>query len=64
VASPPDVVLPRLHHHSAHCPRIDLITVSIARMQPMTMDLSPALEKPLPEVVRVVQELLRDRLAK
>lgn len=44
-------------------PAIDLITVSIARMQPMTMDLSPELERALPDVVKVVQQLLRDRLA-
>ncbi len=44
-------------------PTIDLITVSIAKMQPMTIDLSPALEKALPEVVQVVHDLLRERLA-
>lgn len=44
-------------------PAIDLITVSIAKMQPMTLELSPGLERALPDVVRVVQQLLHDRLA-
>lgn len=43
-------------------PSIDLITVSIAKMQPMTIELSQALEDALPEVIETVHRLLRDRL--
>ena len=44
-------------------PAIDLVTVSIARMQPMTIELSPALAGALPAVVRTVHALLNERLA-
>lgn len=43
-------------------PSIDLITVSIAKLQPMTIELSQALEDALPEVIETVHRLLRDRL--
>ncbi len=43
-------------------PTIDLITVSIAKVQPMTIELSPALQAALPAVVETVRALLRQHL--
>lgn len=43
-------------------PTIDLITVSIAKVQPMTIELSPALQAALPGVVETVRALLRQHL--
>jgi hydrogenase maturation protease len=39
-------------------PEIDVITVSIAELKPMTMDLSPPVAAALPEVVRRVRALV------
>lgn len=44
-------------------PRIDLVTVSIARMEPMSLDLSPPVAGALPTVVGTVHALLRERLS-
>lgn len=44
-------------------PRIDLITVSIPRINPMTLDLTPAVAAAIPEVVAKVQSLLTERPA-
>jgi hydrogenase maturation protease len=40
-------------------PEIDVITVSIAELKPMTMDLSPPVAATLPEVARRVRALVR-----
>lgn len=39
-------------------PEIALITVSVEKIQPMTLDLSPAVEAALPEIERIVRALL------
>jgi hydrogenase maturation protease len=38
-------------------PEIDLITVSVESIQPMSLDLSPAVAAALPEIERLVREL-------
>ena len=38
-------------------PRIDLVTVSVAELQPMTIELSPAVAGALDEVDMVVRDL-------
>jgi hydrogenase maturation protease len=38
-------------------PEIDLITVSVDKIQPMSLDLSPAVAAALPEIERLVREL-------
>ncbi|MDD2763663.1 MAG: hydrogenase maturation protease [Opitutaceae bacterium] len=40
-------------------PEIDVITVSVAELKPMTLDLSPPVAAALPEVARLVRELLK-----
>lgn len=42
-------------------PDISLITVSVEKIQPMTLDLSPPVEAALPEIERIVRALL-DRM--
>ena len=42
-------------------PRIDLVTVSIARVDPMQLELSPEVAAAVPAVLRKVYELLRER---
>jgi hydrogenase maturation protease len=42
-------------------PRVDLVTVSIGHVEPMTLALSPAVAAAIPGVVRTVLGLLRDR---
>ncbi len=44
-------------------PTIDLITVSIAKIQPMGMDMTAEVAGALPLVLQTVRALLRDRLA-
>jgi hydrogenase maturation protease len=44
-------------------PTIDLITVSIAKIQPMTIDMTPEVRDSLPLVMQMVRALVRDRLA-
>lgn len=44
-------------------PQIDLVTVSIAEVQPMTLGLSPAVEAALPRVGGAVREALNRQLA-
>lgn len=39
-------------------PEIDLITVSVASFQPMSLDLSPAVAAAIPEIERRVRELI------
>jgi len=39
-------------------PSIDLITVAIAEVQPMTMELSPTIQQTLPRIVESVHKLL------
>lgn len=39
-------------------PSIDLITVAIAEIQPMTMELSPTIQQTLPKIVESVRKLL------
>lgn len=39
-------------------PEIALITVSVEKIQPMTLELSPAVEAALPEIERIVRALL------
>ncbi len=46
-----------------HLPQIILITVSIADLQPMTMDLTPAVAQSIPQVVDTIQTTLQKLLA-
>jgi len=39
-------------------PDISLITISVEKIQPMTLDLSPPVEASLPEIERIVRTLL------
>jgi hydrogenase maturation protease len=39
-------------------PKIDLLTISIEKMQPMTLDISEAVRNALPEIEKKVRELL------
>jgi hydrogenase maturation protease len=43
-------------------PTIDLITVSIAKIQPMTIELTPEVRDSLPLVTQTARALMRDRL--
>lgn len=43
-------------------PTIDLITVSIAKIQPMTMEMTKAVAHSIPRVTQTARALLRDRL--
>ncbi|MBX7186231.1 MAG: hydrogenase maturation protease [Vicinamibacteria bacterium] len=43
-------------------PSIDLVTVSISRIQPMTIEMTPAVERALPLVMQTVRDLARERL--
>ena len=43
-------------------PSIDLVTISIARIQPMTIEMTPAVERALPLVMQTVRDLARERL--
>jgi hydrogenase maturation protease len=43
-------------------PTIDLITVSIAKIQPMTIEMTEAVRNSLPLVIETVRTLVRDRL--
>ena len=44
-------------------PRIDLITVSIPTINPMTMELSPPVAAAVPEVIRTIRGLLEKKRA-
>jgi hydrogenase maturation protease len=43
-------------------PTIDLITISIAKIQPMSIELTPEVRDALPLVIRTIGALTRDRL--
>jgi hydrogenase maturation protease len=43
-------------------PTIDLITVSIAKIQPMSIEMTPAVRDAVPLVIQTVRALTRDRL--
>ncbi len=43
-------------------PTMDLVTVSIAKVQPMTMEMSPEVRDAIPQVIETVRALTRDRL--
>ena len=39
-------------------PSIDLVTIAIAEIQPMTMELSPAIQQSLPKIIESIHTLL------
>jgi hydrogenase maturation protease len=43
-------------------PTIDLITVSIAKIQPMTIEMTPEVRDSLPLVMQTARALMRDRI--
>jgi hydrogenase maturation protease len=46
-----------------HLPRIQLVTVSVAELQPMQMTLSPEIEAVVPEVAKLVRTLAEAQAA-
>jgi hydrogenase maturation protease len=42
-------------------PTIDLVTISIAKIQPMSIEMTPEVKESLPLVLQTVRGLLRDR---
>jgi hydrogenase maturation protease len=44
-------------------PTIDLVTISIAKVQPMSIEMTPEVERAIPLVLRTVRALVQDRLA-
>jgi len=45
-------------------PTMDLITISIAKIQSMTLEMSPEVEAAIPEVIATVRRLIGDHQAK
>lgn len=43
-------------------PTMDLITISIAKIQPMSIEMTPEVRDAIPQVIRTVGALARDRL--
>jgi len=43
-------------------PTMDLITISIAKIQPMSIEMTPEVRDAIPKVIRTVGALARDRL--
>lgn len=43
-------------------PTIDLVTISIAKIQPMSIEMSPEVKNAVPVVIETVRALTRDRL--